>query len=370
MTTFDRYLVRRFLHVFLIFLVSAYGLFVVIDGFTNVDGFQQGKTRAQDVLARMADYYLYQSSLFLDMVGPMLSVIAVIVVFATLYRNSELHPLLAAGVPTYRLIVPLLLGTMLVGGVLVVNRELVIPRIAHHLRAPRSEDKALTQDVQPIYDHATQIWIGGDQLVRGADQLKNAEFILPQGIADDLTPLHATLATYQTATPDKPSGWHLQGVQPQHGELRLSESGKSVVLAMPDADDLFIAIDVSFAQLSNRGQSHVYASTAELFRRIRNPSYANSSVRSLTLQLHSRLIQPVMNVVVIFIVVPLVVRKEGVGLVSNIAMCTAVMGLVFGVTQLGLYCGKVNLVSPSLATGAPVIFSGTLAAWLSEVTQT
>ena len=70
MTTFDRYLLQRFSHVFLLLLVAMYGLFVVIDGFTNVDGFQQGETRAWDVLARMADYYLYQSSLFFDTIGP------------------------------------------------------------------------------------------------------------------------------------------------------------------------------------------------------------------------------------------------------------------------------------------------------------
>jgi lipopolysaccharide export system permease protein len=318
----------------------------------------------------MATYYLFQSSLFLDMVGPMLSVIAVMVVFATLYRNSEIHPLLAAGIPTYRLIVPLLVGTVLVVGVLVVNRELVIPRIHHHLRAPRSEDKALTQDVQPIYDHATQIWIGGDQLVRGANRLKGAEFDLPQGIADDLTPLRAQVATYHAATSGKPAGWHLQDVQPQRDQLRLSERGQRVVLAMPNADDLFIVIDVSFSQLSNHGKSYVYASTAELFRQIKNPSSGNSSVRSLTLHFHSRLIQPLMSMVVVFVVVPLIVRKEGLGLVSNIAICTAVMGLLFGVTQLGLYLGNVNFVSPSLAIGAPVIFSGTLAAWLAGIAQT
>lgn len=369
-TTFDRYLLRRFLYVFLVFVLSTYGLFIVIDGFTNVDGFQQGKTGAVEVLARMADYYLYHCSLFLDMVGPILAVIAVIVVFAMLQRNSEIHPLLAAGIPTYRLTVPLLTGTALIVAVLVINREWVIPRIAHHLRAPRSEDKLKTQPVQPIYDHATQIWIGGGQLVRGANRVKEAEFVLPPSIADDLTPIRAEVALFHAATSGRPSGWHLQDVQPRRTDLRLTEAGKRVVRLMPDENDLFVVTDVGFSQLSDRGQSYVYASTAELFRRINSPAYGNSSVRSLSLHLHARLTHPLMSFVAVFVAVPLIVRREGSGLVSNMALCTGVMGLLFASVQLGMYLGKVNLVSPSLATAAPVIASGTLAAWLSGVVQT
>ena len=52
-----------------------------------------------------------------------------------------------------------------------------------------------------------------------------------------------------------------------------------------------------------------------------------------------------------------------------IALCTGVMGAMFGVTQLGMYLGKVSLISPSLAAGAPLIVSGTLAAWLSDAAQ-
>jgi lipopolysaccharide export system permease protein len=368
-TTFDRYLLRRYLHVFLVFLLSTFGLFVVIDGFSNVDGFQEDKTNATDVMARMADYYLYRSSQFFDMVGPILSVIAVMVVFAMLYKNSELHPLLAAGVPTYRLVVPLLVGTAIITSLLMVNREFVIPRIAHHLRAPRNEEKAKTEDVQPMYDHASKIWIGGAELVRGTNRLKEAEFVLPPGIANDLTPVRSPIATFHKEAKNRPAGWLLHDVQPRRSALHLSEAGEKVLHAMPNEDQLFIATDVSFDQLSNRGQSFSYASTTELVRRVQNPSYGNSSVRSLALHVHSRLMQPMMGFILVFLAIPLIVRKEGRGLVSNIALCTGVMGAMFGVTQLGMYLGKVSLISPSLAAGAPLIISGTLAAWLSDAAQ-
>ena len=74
MTTFDRYLLRRFLHTFVILFVTLFGLYVVIDGFTNVDGFQEGTDDALVVLRRMGAYYVYQSSMLFDLMGPTVAV--------------------------------------------------------------------------------------------------------------------------------------------------------------------------------------------------------------------------------------------------------------------------------------------------------
>ena len=100
MTLFDRYLLQRFLSVFMIMFVSTFGLFMVIDGFTNVDEFQSGGVGAAGAIQRMSRYYLLQSSVFFEMVGPILAVVTVMVVFALLQKNSEVHPILAAGIPT------------------------------------------------------------------------------------------------------------------------------------------------------------------------------------------------------------------------------------------------------------------------------
>ena len=39
MTTFDRYLLSRYCHVFVVFFVAAMGLYVVADGFTNLEDY-------------------------------------------------------------------------------------------------------------------------------------------------------------------------------------------------------------------------------------------------------------------------------------------------------------------------------------------
>ncbi len=49
-TTFDRYLIARYLQIFVILYLSVFGLFVVIDGFSNVDEFQDHSTTHVELL--------------------------------------------------------------------------------------------------------------------------------------------------------------------------------------------------------------------------------------------------------------------------------------------------------------------------------
>ena len=48
LSTFDRYLLARMLHTFIVFFVATYGLYIVIDLFTNIDAFQVESQAAAD----------------------------------------------------------------------------------------------------------------------------------------------------------------------------------------------------------------------------------------------------------------------------------------------------------------------------------
>jgi hypothetical protein len=58
--TIDRYLLARYFYIFAVFFTAAMGLFIIADGFTNLDDFQHragdGGTRA--LLASMGQHYL------------------------------------------------------------------------------------------------------------------------------------------------------------------------------------------------------------------------------------------------------------------------------------------------------------------------
>ena len=372
-TTYDRHLLRRFLGVFLIAFFATFGLFVVIDGFTNVDEFQE---RSNDgsvwtVLMRMAMYYACQSTLFLDLGGPTLTVVSVMVVLGLLQRNGEIQPILSAGVPTYRLAAPLVAGTLIVNVAMMVNQELVIPRISQSLQLPRGMDESQAQTVDPVRDFATDIHIGGKELFVNEQKMRDAEFVLPpRKITHELTVLHASEAQFRPPIGDRPSGWLLKGVSPTFDEILLTDKGEKTVLEESNRDDLFVVTDVSFDQLYNRSTSHRFMSTTELLRRIKNPAFGTVWVRSQTLLLHQRLTYPLTSVIAIILSVPLMFRKESGSIVANAALCGCVLGFIFGLTQLAVYLSKADWIAPDLAVWMPIIASGTLSVWLSDWVQT
>lgn len=373
MTTFDRYLLRRFFHVFCIGFLAIFGLFVVFDNFTNVDEFQDENAKGgiPAMLLRMAEYYGYQSFLILDLIGAILGVISIMVVFATLQRNGELNPILSAGVPTYRLVRPFLVGVLGINAVLIVNQEVIIPRIANHLQAPRGKDSTTAQRVEAVIDFKTGIDISGKELFIADRKLLEAEFVLPvPAVSQKLTTLKAEEAIYYQGHGERPSGWAMHGVSPAYGQLDLSEEGKKFILPLKDSDGMFVITDVNFDQLYKRGTSYRYLSTAELIGRIRNPTFGLASVRSQRLHLHERLTRPFMLWIAIYLAVPLIIRKESRELVANLAICTAVMGAVFGASQGCLYLARINFVAPDVAVWVPIISSGTLCAWMSGFVQT
>lgn len=371
LTTFDRYLLLRYLSAFGILFISTFGLFVVIDGFTNLDAFHENARGAADVFRRMAGYYAFQSSMFFDLAGPLVAVIAVMVVFGLLQKHNEIHPILAAGIPTSRLLWPALGGTVLVNLILIGNQELLIPRIAHKIQAARSPEDSKTEKVEPVYDHVSYILIDGRELNLDTRTIRQAKFVLPaHEVAAELTTLRAAEATFHEETGERPAGWKLHDVSPRYNELELTEDGKTLVRPAEKPADLFVVTDVSFDQLYDRSRSYWLVSTPELIRRVRNPAFGIVSARGQTLHLHARLIRPVINVICVLIAVPLVLRKESRSLIGNLATCTGVLSLILGLAHLCLYMGQVNLMPLDLAAWVPLLVAAPLGTWLIGLMQT
>lgn len=370
LTVFDRYLTRRYIEVFLILFASTFGLYVVIDGFTNVDAFQENAESAADAAKAMGTYYAYQASPFFNMVGPILAVISVMVVFGLLVKNSELQPVLAAGIPTFRLLRPFLIGAIGVNCMMIANQEILLPRIAHHLTMGRGKEEN-HQKVEPTFDHSTHIQIDGTELVMDKHQILQASFVLPvPSIASELTTIHAEEARYLEQDGDRPAGWHLINAKPTFAELELTGAGQQWVLPLDDPHDIFIATVVNVDQLTRRSRSFTMISTTDLLRRIRNPAFGTITVRSQLIHLHTRLTAPLGNILCVFVAVPLIVRRESVSLITNMAVCTGVLGVIYGLTQAARYLAATNMVPIDFCAWLPVIVIGAIGAWVSGLVQT
>jgi lipopolysaccharide export system permease protein len=368
LTLFDRYLIARYVHVFGIVFTALFGLFVIFHAFTNSDEFFDGDQSRNTlaVLKDMGKFYLYRSSQFFDMLGGTVSVMAAVVSFALVLRNGELNPILAAGIHSYRLVRPIVVGAVFVNLLLVLNQEFLIPRIATELQLEPGRHRTVTEDVEPVYDYASQILVSGQRLDLRGQTIEEAEFVLPAvRVAEELTSLKAKSARFVRGGVDGRNGWLLKGVARPYDALRLTEAGRNHVLRVEDPNDLFIATDVSFDRVYKKDKNYGFLSTSELVRRIRNPSFSDMSILKQSLYLHARIAQPVMNVLVVMVGIPLVARRESTSLISNMLYCSVAMGAVFGLGQAFQLLGTVRLIPTDLAAWGPIMVTGTMAAWVS-----
>jgi lipopolysaccharide export system permease protein len=371
--TFDRYLLRSYAHVFAVSFIALYGLVVIVDLLENLDDFlaRNADGSTWKLLENIGEFYGYQSLFFLDRAGGILSLLAVVIVLILFQRSGELHPLLAAGIPMYRVLLPLVFAAAGVGGLLMLNQELIIPRIAYAAYKARGGVDSAEVRVEPIYDHASRISIDGRRLQLAERMIEQAEFVLPTPtIAGDLTILKATRAIHRSAKRGRPSGWLLQDVSPRWSELSLTERGQELVLPGSRPEDVFIVTAVTCDQLYKRNSSYTMLSSQELLRRIHSPAFGLVSVQRLVVHLHSRFVQPLLGVISVLIVLPLMVRRESRGLVVDCAVSGAALGLLIGLTQGCLFLAQMRLMPPDLAAWIPVISGGTFAAWFSGIIRT
>src|SRR5207237_469258 len=116
------------------------------------------------------------SILFLDRAGPALMIITVMTVLILLQRSGELHPLLAAGIPMYRILRPIIIACVGLNAVLVFNQELLVPRVVFLEHEIRHQNDPSQSEVESVTDHSTQIWIDGDQISVADKTIVRASF--------------------------------------------------------------------------------------------------------------------------------------------------------------------------------------------------
>ena len=376
MTTFDRYLLRRYWHVFGVGFLALFGLYFVIDVFTNVTDFIDQSQGAVAVVTTIAQYYSYRACYFFGIVGGTLEVISAMVAMVLMQKHGELNPILSAGISTFRLLRTLFFGALVVESLIVLNQEFVIPRIAVHLQVDAGHQSDVTDNVELVRDFATDLLVIGKRLNLRQEKIEEAEFVLTAPkLSEKLTRILAREAVPLENRQGRRIGWLLKGVsipgeKLPYESLQLTDLGRQHVKPGATPDEMSIRTDVGFDRLYNRDSHYEYLPTLELIRRLRNPSFSHRSLRSQNLYLQSRMTKWLLNLVVVAVGVPFVVRKESTSLLTNLAMCSGVMGAIMGVNQLFLYMGKANLVQPELAVWAPIIIWGTAAAWFTGLVRT
>lgn len=373
MTIIDRYLLRQFMRTFLICFVSLTGLYVVIDAFTNLEDFLRYADECGGLLPILGHFYLFKSIWFFDRAAALLMLVAAMFPIAWMQRHNEMTALQAAGISRIRIATPVIAAAIGVAVLAAANRELLLPRFRKEL-ARRAQD--LTGDVgQPLtphLDNQTDVILGGKRTFADRQRIEKPKFLLPHDLRDYGLQVAAENAFYRPPQGTRPGGYLLVDVkQPgdlgERPSLRLGES--PVVITPRDADWLkpnqcFVVSGVSFEQLAAGDAFRRFSSWRQLVVGLRNPSLSFGA--DMRVAVHARPVQPLLDVTLLFLGLPLIVSRDHRNVFVATGLCMGVVS-VFMLVVMGCHqLGTSLVLDPALAAWVPLMLFVPAAVWMAE----
>ncbi len=361
----DRYMLRQFLQTFLICFCSLTGLFIVIDGFGNLEEFIRFAPEHGGLLAVMGEYYAYQSLAFFDTTSHILTLIAAMFTVTWIQRHNELTALESAGIPKLRVVKPVIIAAVVISLLSAANRELIIP-----IPSVRSHLSHNAQDLQgsaakpltPLWDNETVVWIGGfgSEMQASEQRIHKPDFHLPAGLDRYGPRLLAEDAWYRSPQADRPGGYLFRNVTQPKGldnEPSLSLGDRPVLLTPRDhgwlkPGECFVASNVSFDDLQ-AGDGWQWSSTLEMIRGLHNRSLDFGA--DARLAIHARIVQPVLDVTLLFLGLPLVLSRSNRNVFLAIGLCLVLVVAFMLVVQACKTLGSRYWLEPALAAWLPLM---------------
>jgi len=139
MKILDKYVAKNFLVGYAIAFCVLIGLRIIIDLFVNIDEFtEHADLSALDVLQNIFVFYGLNSTLYFRDFAGMITVVAAAFSLGKMVRMNELVAVMASGVSLKRVIGPILGLAVLFAGLLVIDQEVLIPVLSDRLT--RSQD--------------------------------------------------------------------------------------------------------------------------------------------------------------------------------------------------------------------------------------
>ncbi len=373
--TIDRYLLRQFIQTFFICYFSLTGLYIVFDAFTNLDEFLKAGEHSGGVFRVLAPHYGYRALFFFDRTAGMLTLIAAMFTVTWIQRHNELTALMAAGVSKIRVVAPIIGAGIIISALATANRELIIPHIKDELaRNPQDLLGTREKQLQPRRDYETEILFQGECTIRRDKRIEGPQFWMPAALSDYGNKIIAKDAYYMSPTSGKPGGYLLKGVERPKGleeKPSLTLAGRPILLTPRDYPDwlkpgeCFVASNIDFEQLTGGSAWRDFSSTAQLIRGLRNPSMGFGA--DVRVAIHSRLVQPFLDINLLFLGMPLVLGRERRNVFIAIGLCGAIVSL-FVLTALSFqFLGGTYLARcPEFAAWAPLMIFAPASIWLAS----
>ena len=362
MKTLDKYIAKSFIVGYLISFMVLIGLCIVVDLFVNIDEFAEHSDKGiAVVLSNIFSYYAAQSSLYFRDLAGMITVLAAVFSLGKMTRNNELIAVMASGVSLKRIIAPIILLAVLLTGLLVVDQEIIIPRLAHML--------VKDQDYDPEQGVVYAIWFledGSGNLIcsplydEKAETLKNPTFILRKKQAkanqwNIVAKIKADKAVYD----HEENRWQLinglqtvlsDGDQKQSSNFRLPPI-KPVKYFYTDITPIEIPL--------RRQESYKSLLSSAQLAFLANQQTKTKDQAELYSQKHFRITDPVINMIMLMVALPVLVCRDPKAMkpaiMQSFAITAACFLVTFGCKLISTETFLFDRIRPELWAWLPIL---------------
>ncbi|MBL9093785.1 MAG: LptF/LptG family permease [Planctomycetaceae bacterium] len=360
----DRYLLVQYLKTFFICWASLTGLYIVVDAFSNLDEFMKyAEESGRGLVTILAEFYTFRAIFFFDRASAILAMISAMFTITWIQRHNELTALMAAGLSRIRVVRPILIAAALITVGAAVSREFVIPQLRDQLtRDPKDLIGDATNEMNTQVDHESGVILKGQFTQAKEQKIHRPTFVLPPGLDYFGKHISAVDAFYLAPQDGRPGGYLFRPLTSPLELLKqpsLKKGGKTIVFTPADnptwlkPDECFVASAIDFSQLSMGSKWRRYMSTPDLVEGLANPSLDFGAGERVLI--HSRLVQPLADICLLFLGLPLVLRRETRNVFAAIGLCVALTVVFMLVGMACQYLGSVVYIRPSLAAWLPLL---------------
>ncbi|MHC4395036.1 MAG: LptF/LptG family permease [Planctomycetota bacterium] len=324
MKILDKYVAKNFLIGYVIAFCVLIGLTIIIDLFVNLDEFTEQTERGTSaVVWNIFSFYSTHSALYFRDFAGMITVVAAVFSLGKMVRHNELVAVMASGVSLKRVITPIIFLALLLTGLLVIDQELIVPRLADKL--VRRHDTMAGQE-------SYNVWFIGD---------RNGSLICSQRFDVETSTLHSPTILRRSRIPDSlrwvVTGWisaEKAVYNFETGRWDLTD-GRFSIVGSPESAKAIDSYPSDVTPKEIPVRRHAMHKTLLSSRQLAALAARGTKIKDLT-QLHSqkhfRITDPIINLVMLMISLPVLVCRDPKSMKSAIMFSFAMTAGCFAIT--------------------------------------
>ncbi|HON44762.1 MAG TPA: LptF/LptG family permease [Planctomycetota bacterium] len=372
MKLLDRYILKSLFASFLICIFLIVGFYIIIDLFTNFDKFQEYSNllknfteHSSSLLFIMAEFYFYHTPLIFYMLCPLITLLSAMFTLTKICKSNELLPLKSCGISMYRLMYPFIYFSILAMIGMIIVQEYVIPPLSTKLELLTHVKYGRKKSIEGVQycDYQGNVFFVG-QYFPLEQRIENLRVMIP---------VHKLSLKTKKIIKAKTALWKEENQEHSvilYDGILIEYDDKGIQKGNPmSIPEKGIEIKTEFSDkhiVYPARQKLDSISTKQLLEILEQ----NPKLSEAILTLHSRFSMPLSNIILIFLGLPWLLRRQSKNFFIGIGICAIISGAFYGFYICLINLGYKEIMNPIFAAWFPSVFFSSLGASFYKLIHT